>query len=128
MENRDKFQYSYAAPTEAERKEIDGIRRQYTQTEPREESKLDRLRRLDKRVKSTAVWASLAVGLLGCLLFGLGLAAVLEWEQLWVGVPIAVVGALPMLAAYPVYSWILCRNKKRYGEEILRLSEELLQE
>ena len=31
-----------------------------------------------------------------------------------------------MLAAIPVYNRVLCRLRRKYGPEILRLSEELL--
>jgi len=33
-----------------------------------------------------------------------------------------------MLMAFPVYKTLLNKNKQRYGEEILRLSDELLNE
>ncbi len=126
MQNNEKFYYSYAAPTEAERKEIDGIRRQYE--EKAEESKLDKLRRLDKRVKASAAGLALTVGIVGCLVFGLGITMVLEWELPVWGALVALVGGIPTGLAYFVYRMSLRRNKRKYGEEILRLSKELLQE
>jgi hypothetical protein len=39
-----------------------------------------------------------------------------------------VLGSLPMVVAYPVYKGVLKKYKNRYGEEILKLSEELLNE
>jgi hypothetical protein len=33
-----------------------------------------------------------------------------------------------MIAAYPLYVITLKKNKEKYGKEILRLSEELLEE
>ncbi len=120
-----RFEYNYSAPTEEERKEIDSIRRQYT-AGSKEESKLERLRALDKRVKSGATALGLSLGIGGCLLFGLGLSMVLEWELLAGGIAVAVVGTLPVAFAGTAYKWVLARNKKKYGGEILRLSEELL--
>ncbi len=123
QENR--FHYTYTAPTEEERKEIDSIRRQYT-ADGEAEGRLVRLRRLHARVKNGATSLALCLGIGGCLLFGLGLAMVLEWKVIVWGVLVAAVGALPMACAYPVYTWRLKRNKAKYGGEIIKLSEELL--
>lgn len=121
------FNFRYTAPTEAERKEIDSIRRQYAPQE-KTETKLERLRRLDALVKNTAIIWSLCLGVLGTLIFGLGLAMILEWNiWLW-GILLMAVGGVPMAIAYPVYKGVLRQYKNRYGEEILRLSEELLNE
>ncbi len=121
------FNFRYTAPTEEERKEIDSIRRQYAPQE-QAETKLQRLRRLDSLVKNTAVIWSLCLGVVGCLIFGLGLTMILEWSLLVWGILVMIVGSVPIAIAYPVYKRILQRYKNRYGEEILRLSEELLNE
>ena len=121
------FNFRYAAPTEEERREIDSIRRQYAPKEQKE-TKLERLRRLDTLVKNTAVIWSLVSGVVGCLIFGLGLTMVLEWKLLLWGILLMAVGSVPMAAAYPIYRKVLQKYKNRYGEEILRLSEELLNE
>lgn len=123
----ERFNFKYTAPTEAERKEIDSIRRQYSPQE-QTESKMERLRRLDSLVKNTAIIWSLVFGVLGALIFGLGLTMILEWSiWLW-GVTLMVCGSVPMAIAYPIYKLLLKKYKNRYGEEILRLSEELLNE
>lgn len=121
-----KFEYVYSAPTAKERKEIDGIRRQYV--EDGRENKMARLRSLDRRVKNGATCAALIVGVLGCLIFGTGMAMVMEWNFLFWGIVVGVVGGGLTGVAMPVYKGVLKRNKKKYGKEILRLSEELLNE
>lgn len=121
------FNFRYTAPTEEERKEIDSIRRQYCPQE-QTETKLERLRRLDALVKNAAVISSLVLGVIGTLIFGLGLTMVLEWSILLWGIVLMVIGSIPMAIAYPVYKIVLKRYKNRYGDEILRLSEELLNE
>ena len=122
-----KFNYKYIAPTEEERKEIDSIRRQYAPQE-KTETKLERLRRLDGLVKNTANIWSLVLGVVGMLVFGLGLTMILEWSiWLW-GILLMAAASIPMAIAYPVYKWVIKKYKNRYGEEILRLSEELLNE
>lgn len=121
------FNYKYTAPTEEERKEIDSIRRQYAPQE-QTETKLERLRRLDGLVKNTAIIWSLVLGVIGCLIFGLGLTMVLEWSILLWGIVLMVIGSVPMAIAYPVYKLALNKGKAKYGDDILRLSEELLNE
>ena len=127
MEKKE-FHYTYSAPTEAQRREITDIRRQYEPSVKKPESDLARLRRLDAYVTGSATAVGLILGILGTLVFGLGLAMVLEWELLFFGVAVALLGAVPMLAAYPVFRLVLKRNRQKYGPEILRLSEELLRE
>ena len=123
----DQFNYKYTAPTAEERKEIDSIRRQYSPKEQKE-TKLERLRRLDSLVKNTAVIWSLVFGVIGTLIFGLGLTMILEWNVFIWGIIFMVVGSVPIAIAYPLYSFLLNKYKNRYGAEILRLSEELLNE
>ena len=121
------FNFKYTAPTEEERKEIDSIRRQYVPQE-HVESKIERLRRLDSLVKNTAIIWSLVLGVVGTLVLGLGLTMILEWSiWLW-GIVLMVIGSVPMAIAYPVYKLALNKGKAKYGDEILRLSEELLNE
>ena len=126
MEENNKFEYSYSAPTEEERREIASIRRQYEDRSTTTEGKLERLRHLDALVNGTANAVSLAVGVIGLLIFGLGMTMVLEWNLTLWGVLLGIVGALPIDAAYPLYRRVLARGKKKYGAEILQLSEELL--
>ena len=126
MQNdNNKFSFTYSAPTEAERREIESIRRQY-KPETEEENKVERLRRLHSRVMGAATAVSLAAGILGSLIFGAGMALALEFEMLLWGVVLSVVGLPPILAAYPLYKRVLAKGKKQHGDEILRLSEELL--
>lgn len=122
-----RFEFTYKAPTEEERKEIVSIRKQYL-TEEKEVSKLDRLRKLNSKVNDTATAISLVVGILGCLVFGLGLTCVLEWGETVLGIILGVIGAVPMALSYYVYRYVLKKNKEKHGAEILRLSEEILNE
>jgi uncharacterized membrane protein len=89
---------------------------------------MERLRRLDSIVKNSPMIWSLTLGISGCLVFGLGLTMVLEWSVLLWGIVTMIIGSIPMAIAYPVYKEALKQYKKLYGEEILRLSDELLNE
>ena len=121
-----KFSYTYSAPSEEERREIECIRSEYSRDERSE--KLERLRRLNARVKNVSMCVALTLGIAGLLVFGLGMAMILEWGILVGGVAVAAVGALPMAGAAPAYNLVLRHEKQKYGPEIVRLSEELLGE
>ncbi len=125
MENNEKFTYTYSAPTEAERREIESIRRQY-QAQPTTENKVERLRHLHARVITPATAVSIAVGVVGTLIFGGGLTMILELNILLLGILILSLGAVVAALSYPIYKLILKKQKKKYAEEILRLSDELL--
>lgn len=124
----DKFEYKYSAPTLEERKEIDSIRSQYL---PKDKtmSKLERLRYLDYKVKNIPMILSLTFGIVGILLFGVGLTFFLEWNNLWfLGIPFGIFGTILIFLAYPIYSKLLRKYKSKYGKEIIELSNELLNE
>lgn len=121
----EKFEYKYSAPTQEERNEIDRIRRQY---QPKDETitKMDRLRYLDNKVKTIPMTISLSIGIIGTLIFGLGLTFILEWNNIPLGVVLMVIGAAIMAIAYLSYSMSSKKLKSKYSKEILALSEELL--
>lgn len=119
------FQYTYSAPTEEERKQIESIRKQYVEQKATEE-KTERIRMLDRKVKTTANAVALSVGIFGTLVFGTGMSMVLEWSIFLGGILVSLVGSVCVALAYPIYQAVLRKNKKKYGEEILRLSEEVL--
>ena len=121
------FKFNYSVPTESERREIESIRRQYAKTdENTEANKLLRLRKLHKGIVNKADACSLAVGIIGTLIFGGGMALAMEFSEVALGIIVSAVGLIPTLFAYPVYKIVLKSGKKKYGEEILRLSDELL--
>ena len=126
MNNDNKFTYTYSAPTEEERREIESIRKKYDNSINKEETKMDRLRVLDRKVRNSAMIIALTLGIVGVLAFGLGLTCVLEWNLWAVGITIMVVSCIPVALAYPVHGVVLALNRKKYGDEILKLTEELL--
>ncbi|MBR7186735.1 MAG: hypothetical protein IKD43_04555 [Clostridia bacterium] len=122
------FNFSYSAPTAEERKEIESIRKHYIPQEKKKETKLEKLRRMNAQVKNTAIITSVFLGIFGCLIFGLGLAMILEWNLILWGVIICATGTVPTAIAYPIYQFVLKKRKQKYADEILQLSEELLNE
>lgn len=126
--SQNKFNYTYSAPTDLEKREIDSIRRQY---EPKSEKelKLERLRSLDNRIRAIPQIFALVLGTLGILIFGLGLTMILlSWTHIALGILVMLVGVPPIALAYPVHNYFYKKYRDKYGEEILRLSDELLSE
>ena len=124
MENSNTFTYNYSAPLN---NEIETIGRKYL---PKEENKLARLKELDRRARRAGLLQSLTLGIIGCLIFGVGMC--LGLEVLAGGKPLAItlgaIGTLIMLPAYGIYRRIQKKTKAKLTPEILRLSEELTSE
>lgn len=128
MENNgNKFEFTYTAPTERERKEVESLRKEYL---PAEEStdKLMRLRKLDERVKTPPQILALSLGIVGTLIFGLGLTMILEWSMILWGTLLAAMGLIPLVLAYPAHKKLLKKLRDKHRAEILQLSEEILNE
>lgn len=119
------FKYSYTAPTEEERKEAESIKRDYVGFSAT--SKVQKLRELDKKVKRSPLVASLTVGIIATLIFGLGLALALEWSQYVWGVILGAIGALGMASAFWFWQILLDKNKKKYGKQIIELADEIIE-
>lgn len=120
-----KFNFTYSAPSESERREIESIKKQYVAATGKED-KLNRLRNLNKRVTRPPMIISLAIGISGTLIMGAGMTMVTEWNIIVWGVIVGVLGVVIAAVAYPVYRAILNRNKRKYGRKIIELSNELL--
>lgn len=127
MKDNEKFNFTYSAPTKSEREEIEDIRKNYL-PKAKEDSKLIRLKKLDGMVKDIPMALSLSVGIIGTLIFGLGLTMILEWKIIVFGVIVSILGIIPVALAYFVYKKILHKLTEKHREEILKLSEELLNE
>ena len=129
MDNNQSFHYTYDAAQQAE---IEKIRKKYL---PREESKMDQLRRLHHSASKKANAWSISIGTLGALILGTGmslclteLSGFLGGNGMFIGIPVGLVGIVLVALAYPVYNRILKTERERIAPEILRLSEELLQQ
>lgn len=120
MEENKSFEYTYSAK---QQEEIERIRRKYM---PKKEDKMALLRKLDRDVtKPGTIW-SLVVGIIGCLVFGVGMCCILVWPiSFVVGIVVGILGMLIMGAAYPLYARITARERERIAPQILALLEEL---
>lgn len=115
------FNYHYSAK---ENKEIQEIRKRYL---PKSESKIEELKRLDRRVQMAGQAQSLCAGIIGCLIFGVGMCIVLQAIKgsIVLGVILGIIGAAAMLCAYPVFRFISGKVKSQLIPRILELSDEL---
>lgn len=124
------FSYTYNA---AQQQEIETIRNKYT---PRQETPLERLRKLDNMATQKAQAASIAMGVIGALVMGSGMSLLMTdlYQKLALGSGLAMVigllaglvGIVMVALAYPIYNRVLKKERERIAPEILRLSDELL--
>ena len=122
--NQETFTYSYSAKQNSEVLEI---RKKYL---PREEGKLEELKRLDYTVQTSGMTESLCAGIGGALVFGLGMCLAMQVIGNGVllvilGVLLGIVGIAGMLVAYPVYRRVFDRTKQKFTPRILELTAEL---
>ena len=119
--NENAFSYTYSA---SENQEVLRIRKKYL---PKEETKLEELKRLDSLVQNSGVIQGLCAGIGGCLVFGLGLCLALEviGHMIWLGVILGLVGIAGMLAAFPIYRKIFHKSKSQHSPRILELAAQL---
>lgn len=123
MENNESFEFTYSAP---EQEEIRKIREKYMPKDERE-TKLERIRALDAGVSAKATAYSIALGVISCLIMGIGMCCCLVWTELFVlGIFVGLFGMAGMGAAYPVYKRTLEKERARIAPEILKLTEELM--
>ncbi len=128
QENKNGFSYTYSAK---DMEEIKAIKEKYTSGHS-EESTLERMRRLDASVGKRAMIISVIIGIAGTLLLGLGmslfmseLGAGLGILAFVIGIVLGGIGISAVALAYPLYSLLAARERKRIAPEILRLAEAL---
>ena len=107
------------------------IRTQYME---KESTELDALRELDAKVKRPANVFAYTFGSISAIVMGAGMSLVMTdigatigiASALVPGIAIGVVGLGMALLTYPMYKGILNSRKKKYGAEILKLSDKIM--
>ena len=107
------------------------IRTQYME---KEFTELDALRELDSKVKRPANVFAYTFGSISAIVMGAGMSLVMTDigstigmdSTMIPGIVIGVVGMVMALVNYPIYKGILNSRKKKYGAEILSLSEKIM--
>ena len=121
MTNENAFQYTYSAPLNPE---VLRIREKYL---PREETKLDELKRLDRTVQSAGTVESLCLGVCASLVFGLGMCFSLKiiGDMVWLGILLSLIGMAGIIYAYPLCCKCHNKAKEAHMPRILELAAEL---
>ena len=132
-ENKGGFTYKYSA---SEQSEIKRIREKYaTDKGAPEESKLDRLRRLDEGVTKRGTVFALIIGIISTLILGFGMSLFMtelggfignDAVAMLIGVIMGLIGIVGVALAYPIYNLVTKRERERVAPEILKLSDELM--
>jgi hypothetical protein len=119
--NKETFYYTYSAK---DQEEIEKIRLKYI---PKEESKMEQLRKLDESATKPGTIAALALGIVSALLLGIGMCCSMVWADRYFvqGIVIGLLGIAGAVAAYPLYNHITAKKREQIAPEILRLTEEL---
>lgn len=126
MKKEEGFSYTYSAH---EQEEIKRIRDKYVEKE-KSVSKIDIIKKLDKSVTDTATVVSLIVGILGTLVMGTGMSLAMVWgnDYMLAGIIVGLIGIAAVAAAYPLYNFVVRIKRKKIAPEILKLTDELIEQ
>ena len=110
---------------------VEKIRTQYTE---KEYTQLDELKKLDAKVKRPVNVFAYVFGSVSAIIMGSGMSLVMTdigkviglENAMMPGILIGVVGMLLAIVNYPVYKKLLDSRKKKYAEQILKLSETII--
>ncbi len=108
-----------------ELKTIETIRNAYVPYEP---TKLDELKELNRKVKRPAKIFAYTFGAAGSLVLGTGMCLAMKviGNLMPLGIVVGALGIVAVSANYFLYKKLLRARKRKYGKEIIKLSDELL--
>lgn len=109
-------------PSEQEQRKVESIRRQYI---PANENQLEKIKKLDSKVKRPGKIISYILGIAGALIFGFGMSTVMLQGSFNMGLFFGIVGLVMVMLTYPIYKGITNKRKKQYASEIIQLSNNL---
>lgn len=112
---------------------VQKIRTQYTE---KEHTRLDALKALDRKAKRPANAFSYTFGTIAALIMGSGMSLVMTdiaaqlglGDCMIPGIILGTAGLVMALVNYPLYKRILDVRRKKYADQIIRLSEEIMAE
>ena len=110
---------------------VQKIRTQYTE---KEHTNLDALRELDAKVKRPANVFAYIFGTISAIIMGCGMSLVMTdigstigmTDTMVPGIIIGIVGMLMAIINYPIYKGILGSRRKKYADQIMKLSDKLM--
>ena len=110
---------------------VQKIRTQYTE---KEHTQLDALKELDKKVKRPVNVFAYVFGSIGATVMGCGMSLVMTdigsvigiTSPMLPGIIIGIVGLVMALVNYPIYKKMLNSRKKKYANEVIKLSDSIM--
>ena len=114
------YKFTYSSK---QQEEVKQILQKYV---PKEENKMEQLRRLDKSVSDKGFVCSLTVGIIGVLLLGGGMSMVMVWNNAILGIPLGILGIIITAIAYPLNNYINKKQREKIAPQIISLTNELL--
>ncbi|MBQ8444207.1 MAG: dihydropteridine reductase [Clostridia bacterium] len=100
----------------------------------KEEDKFEQLKKLDSKAKMPARVFGYTFGTLASLVLGTGMSLAMKiigasvGALMPVGIAVGAVGIALMSITYPIYKKLLAKGKKKYGQQIIEKSNEILNE
>ena len=126
MENNT-FEYTYSPQRQ---QEVEKIRKAYL---PKQEDKMDQLRKLHAIPTRKATTVSLTIGIIGTLILGTGmslcmtkLGALLGTLAIVLGIVVGIAGIVLVTLAYPIFKHTLKKERAKIAPDILRMTDELM--
>lgn len=116
--------------TNNEKEVVEKIKNSYISKE-KEQTKIEELKALDKKVRKPALIFAYVYGVLGSLILGIGMSLLIvnttiSTLTLVLGLCIGIIGIAMVATTYPIYQKILANRKAKYSSEIIAKSNELL--
>ena len=114
-----------------EKQIVEKIRNNY-QEKTKEQTKLEELKALDRKVKTPARAFAYTYGTIGSLILGTGMTLAMKiigasiTALMPVGIVVGVLGIAMVSTTYPIYQKMLAKRKEKYADSIIEKSNELL--
>lgn len=130
MSEQNTFSYKYSASdnySAAEQIEIENIVNKYKLHNDRS-SKINQIRKIDKKVTTFATSVSIIIGIVGLLIFGFGLSCVLVWKDtLFIAGIINGIAGIAFMGLNPTINGIILEKRRaKYASKIIELSQNIL--
>ena len=111
---------------------VQKIRTQYTE---KEHTQLDALKELDAKVKRPANTFAYVFGSISAIIMGSGMSLVMTdvgshiglENKMAPGITIGIIGMLMAILNYPIYKRMLAFRRKKYADQIMKLSDEIME-
>ncbi len=100
----------------------------------KERSMLDKLKALDRKVNRPAEILAFTLGILGAIIMGSGMSLIMTdigatigvENTMVAGIVLGIAGMIAVCVNYPIYKKLLASRRRKYADEIIKLSDEII--